>query len=421
MGETVTSQLENFDDNSKAVMNRLTAFHASILKNVRVEFNEEIQNVQSLRKKIDVFHSGTNQDFEDVRAIITKEVARLDALHHELAVDIEGLGHRQRKDHVHVAEDVQRLERDTQLTQEAQDQIVRRLEHFNKVLALTIESEKMGNALHIQEFVDRCAECWLGTPPDAKRKPPAAQTAQSLEKWSPSYENVRKDFADDDLVALVPVNMQTGLAKLGYLPGAICYGGKHFDRKGFLLLHHQMLTKARQFLERPQAQLALPHPHRKRHHHHRHSAHPNDESSDAAKISLQPSANGGQGGSEAPAPLKNSGQGAVAEDLQPGSQSKALASAACSDGFQRAACSDGFQRPGSQHQPQAMGSKGSMSGALGQTSPRHHSAPESPRTSPRKLPELGSSGGQDRVMASTAGLQTKKVDLSLRPKALTTR
>merc|ERR1711862_1056953 len=134
-----------------------------------------------------------------------------------------------------------------------------------------------------------------------------------------------------------------GLAKLGYRPGPIAFASSQFDRKGFLLMHHHMLSKAKLFLDRGPAQLPIA----------RHmipvgEAEVTDDFHNPT-VAAKPHAKGGQGGGRVPAPSKNDGD-------KPASGSPRHTQVSSPP----LANSNGFA--------QALDSKGSMLGPRGQTS-----------------------------------------------------
>jgi hypothetical protein len=318
-----------------------------------------------------MFERDQKEACEQVAHSLDQEIARVDALHKEIVKDIGEVDARRKKDRIHTDRDLQRVERDAQAAHETSEYASSSLEYLTKVLALVLEGEKMANALHIQEFADRCGECWLASPADAKRKPPATHTAQSLEKLKPNYEHLGRGMASEDMMSLVPIDAKRGLAKLEYQPGAISYGGSQFDRKGFLLLHHRMLTKARSFLDRGPGQFTSQ-PVADLRDVSRAPQYADDEAEppEESKITMQPGANGGRGGTELSAlPKSGSCIDEVSEDREP-EYLKATGSAGHSGGG--SGSNDVGQRPGSRHQPGARGS----------------SAGDPSRSQPLRLPDI---------------------------------
>lgn len=363
--KSVNIQLNDYDQSNKSVMNKLTAYHASVLKSVRTEFVEEIQASKQLREEIGKFEDATATMCRDIHGMIEKEVSRVDALYKELVTDIEDVGKRVNKERLHLNSGLQRVERDAQSAQQVSESNASSMEHIARVLALVLESERMSSALHVQEFADRCTECWLGVPSDAKkRKPPQPYTAQNLDKLSPNFENVSRSFAGDDMTSVVPIDPKIGLAKLEYLPGAITYGGSHYERKGFLQMHHRMLQKAKGFLDRgPEnlgpAHLSQPHsnvsPRPSNVSHFIASASAGYPDKPAAPspdvvVVAQPSARGGESGTELPLGPPKIGGDEVGALEDPKFQALRRQ--------QSTGASFGGQRPGSRHQPQAVGSRG---------------------------------------------------------------
>jgi len=434
LAASVDKRWAQYIKESQSLMNKLTAHHASTLKNVKADVCEEIVASRALRQEIGQREGVTNEFCKTVASSLGVTMSRIDALHRELTTDISETSDRGKKDRVYLDQNLQRMERDAQTVQEVSESACVKLEHLSKVLALVLEGEKMAGALHLQEFVDRCSECWLAAPSDAKRKPPVSHTARSLEKLKPNYETLGRGFAGEDMTSLVPLDGKNGLAKLEYLPGRINYGGTEFDRRGFLLMHHQMLTKARSFLDHGFGQIRVPPPNV----HASRPAHADDD--EAVQITLQPGAKGGQsasGPAERPTGLPNSG---VLSDAPKELKPKHIACGTSGTGAV-AQGSSGAQRPGSRTQPQAMGSSGTKFFPLSQPGPNFVLPPPLAQA-PLKLPNIHDRGMDaegarsiymsDRLPVQSMGLlqlgavqspqsKAKPSQFARRPKALTAR
>jgi len=428
---SVDARLAGYDDSNKLVMNKLTAYHASVLKSVRTEFIEEIQASRNLREEIGRFESDTTETCDNIKRTIQEETAKRDSMLKEMTMDIAHIELRSKKDRAHLDRDLARVEQETQFAQEISESAFSGIDYLRKVLELALEGEKMSSSLQIQDFADRLGECWLGTPSDSKRKPATTQTAHSLEKLQPHYENSgieRRDFAAESMASLVPLDGMRGLAKLEYLPGAISYEGRQFDRRHFLLHHHRMVSKAKAYLDdfkkHRYAHRGQGSPRRSRS---KESAqksprklsnanHPPLEDDgtdhpDASKITLQPSAKGGLGGntmSGLPKGGSSGSDGSITEEVLV-EQLKAMSG------------SGGFgQRPGSRHQPQAGGSKG-FEGfqRIPEAQPSPHAAGLPDDHTSLTLPSIqaGSTiaGDASKVRVGSAQVRQKPVDSALQP------
>mmetsp|Transcript_100204 Transcript_100204/g.188850 ORF Transcript_100204/g.188850 Transcript_100204/m.188850 type:complete len:701 (+) Transcript_100204:129-2231(+) len=347
MKTSVNDRLTSFAEDNNDCMNKLTAYHASILRNVRIEFAEEIGLSRQLREEICKFESQTKDLCEQVNQALADEIARVDALHRELVMDVDDVNQRRKKDRVFLEGAVRSVASEVLTTQECADSLSCGVEHLSKVMGLVLEGERVANALQIQDFADRRAERWLGPPADLQQKAQPTCTAASLEK----LDRGRDRSNPEELAIMVPVEPRVGLAKLQYKPGPVSVGSRVYDRQDVLLLHSRLLEKAKSALERgPEFK---PPPRDK-------PLEP--EASSASIVAMQPGANGGMGGSDIQVPLKIDGKsGEGFGDLEDPKLSAELP---------RNSTASSGQRPGSQHQPQAMGSRsGPLTAPLGPTHP----------------------------------------------------
>merc|ERR1712048_1212765 len=76
---------DNFNDDA----NKLTAHHASVMKDIRRDYTEEIAGAKRLRDEITAFQMSTDHLCREINDGLQSESRRIDALHRELVLDIE--------------------------------------------------------------------------------------------------------------------------------------------------------------------------------------------------------------------------------------------------------------------------------------------------------------------------------------------
>jgi len=227
------------------------------------------------------------------------------------------------------------------------------------VTGFILEGERITNAIHIQDYADRSAERWLTVPEHLPRRPQPAHTVETLDQ-------VRKPRMDDAMGAI------RNAMSVGYISGPIAYGGTAYERKDVLMLQNKLLQKAHAaFVKGPPLKEAkskpILRPRRFVSAEHATSAESVEligglSNSLSHQSSLdflpQPGANGVDVCSHECGRSQTTGKkfGSDGEDCDLKCVSPDL------KGRLR-------QRPGSQEQPHAMGSRGTMHGGLGETSP----------------------------------------------------
>jgi len=233
------------------------------------------------------------------------------------------------------------------------------VEFVSRILGLVLEGNRVTSAMLVQDYSDRQGERWLSLPEELSRRPEQPQLAHNLLKKQGSSGNALT-FEKGSGDSLVPIDWRKGLARGSYLPGQVAYQGLVYERRDMLALHHKLLDKAHAaFVKGPQE----------------------DASNSAApppNISAQPGANGGKPGSAGFAhnlDLSVRGHEASREHLLLASgEDKSREDAKLSSSMRKGPPSPTgatrlMQRPGSQGQPQAKGSRGTMWGPLGETEP----------------------------------------------------
>merc|ERR1719221_432677 len=77
--------------------------------------------------------------------------------------------------------DIKSVRDDFSATQESSEQVRTKIEYLSWIVGLVLGSERVANAVYVQDFTDRGAERWLTLPTDAEvRRPQAPMTAEAL-------------------------------------------------------------------------------------------------------------------------------------------------------------------------------------------------------------------------------------------------
>lgn len=352
-------KLSDISEEFRESVNQLVAHHASLMKGVRVDFQHELAAAKSIRDEVTNLETKTHRYCQDIAHDLLNETKRLDSIHVQLTQELDDAKKHRKRERQGNETGFREVKRDMAIQQEVVSSFHGSLAYLSRVLGLVLEGERVTSALHVQDFVDRLGERWLGRPEDSDRRAQAAHTADMLEKMPRRFPGDTDCISGNpSMFKLVPLDPRQGLAKLGYVPGRISYGGSHYDRQDMLLLHSKLLQKAQTAFERgPPKDPALG---------------PIKELASFMSTG-QPSAIGGTGGSTRilGRPKKTFGDGSGADDF-----SEDPKSTAASTGTRQLSTHGSRQRPGSQGhrpgstgQPQGTGSRGAMFGSLGDTEP----------------------------------------------------
>jgi len=301
------------------------------MKDIRRDYAEEIDANKTMREEIVNFQRNTDEFCHEISASLKSESRRIDAIHREILQDMDEIQKRRKKDRTGIELELKDTRRQIALEREVSQEVRINVEYLSRIIGLVLEGERLTSAMLVQDFADRSAEKWLSLPVELGRRPQMPQIAESLDQQR------HREGWNRQRPELVPIDPRKGLVKSEYLPGQVSYQGVVYERKDFLLLQHKLLQKAHGALVKGPL---------------------GDDDSNVATVSGQPGASGGIAVGQVPV---NSIHTKVEEEDE---KSKSKPS---SPGFRRGGGSR--QRPGSQGQPQAMGSRGTMSGPLGETTP----------------------------------------------------
>jgi len=396
--------------------NYLASHHASLMKNIRTDYATEINSIKEMRTAISKTLTISDKTCKELEVKLDSESRRIDAIAKELAQDMDELIARRKKDRVDIEADHHQLRLDFGAEKENLTSTRNSVDFLSKVCGLMIEGSRVGCALQIQDFADRSQERWVTMPNEKAAAPAQPFKASELEKQRQKKEDI--GFRDSQELL---TDVRKGLARGGYQPGQIPFSGRNFDRRDLLILQNRLLHKAQQaYAHGPE--------------------HPVPESNSAitqsasrtasmqpksgsfatkgisdkiqpgdVEVAMQPSANGGIsaeplslsakkypiGGvkdidSESPKPPQPASHspGALTEQRarqRPGSQGQ----------------SGSRQRPGSQGQPQAVGSRGTASGPLGETEPPPG------YESPLRLPPISARGTEGAPKAAGSPIDSR--------------
>lgn len=410
---------EKFTENRLAIMkeeikqegNRLIGHHASLMKDIRNDYADEVAVFRKLRAEVSDFQINTDGFCREVAKMMEGESRRIDALHRELVADIDEIYKRRKKDRVTTDSEFKDVKKEIQSHQDVSHSISLSVEYLSRILALVLETCRMSNALGVQDFVDRCGEQWLSVTSDLGKgsEPPISPEELLVEQQKHPLRF--RDSTWQTSCDLVPIDWRKGLATGEYLPGKVNYCGSLFERRDLLMLHYKMLTKAHAAFQQGPQQRETNSTYG--------ATAPGATSPAEVSISAQPSGNGSASAGRGRSPRRSGKSfGAVDEDSEDPKPSPSK--------LDRGSHGSGRQRPGSQGQPQAMGSRGTAFGHLGETEPsagRSSHVAATGRPSPGaptlRLPSIHGDGPHD--LGAGGAHNAEATSRVLNPKALTAR
>lgn len=354
----VEKKLREMNDEFKLSVNQLVAHHASLMKDIKLDFNLELTALKNIRADVTNFEGNMRSYCQDIANDVIAGSKRVDSIQKNIAQELDEIRKRHKRNCQGHDFELKEMRREISANLDQVSCFEKSLAYHSHILGLVLESERVTNALHVQDYADRLAEHWLGPPTDLGRRAQPAYTAEMLERLPRHEMDGGRCSGNPAMHKLVPVDAFKGLARLEYVPGSVQIGGCQYDRRDVLLLHHKLLQKAHAAFQ---------------------IGPPREVDTFTVGLDLaprQPAANGGIASSTpSRVPVSRSkkmvGDGFGYDDFSEDPKSTAASTTTGTFRGSTASHRPGSQgqRPGSQGQPQAMGSRGTMFGSLGETEP----------------------------------------------------
>lgn len=211
---------------AKLAANRMAAFTASLMKDARSGFNDEVKSFLQTQRDVQSFMS-TTQAFVDglehnVKSIALQVDANLRELHH----DLDTLEAKRRRDKQLLEDSFTAVRGRMEAAVDASTATLKGLEHVSNVVGMSLQSERMSVALDVQDFVDRKDTPYVGL-----------RGEKACHRGARSTELRRKEGLDPNV-----------LTRLVYAPSPISFQGTAFDRSQLLALRERLVNVAQDVL-----------------------------------------------------------------------------------------------------------------------------------------------------------------------------
>jgi len=230
-------QVAKLKEDLRRESNGLVAHHATLMGDLRREYEEEFDRIRSLRKDVQEFKTMMSSFCQKTNETVMSESARMDALQREVLQDLEDIQQKLKKDRLAWEIELRGTRKDIEKDSGLVLNVNVKIEFVSRLIGLLIEGQRMSSALFVQDFADRGAEKWFTIPSALKRRAePAANAEEVLDKCN------LKNYALTH--QLVTIDTRKGLVCGEYLPGNVCYDGMVYGRRDLLLLCHKLLEKA---------------------------------------------------------------------------------------------------------------------------------------------------------------------------------
>lgn len=180
VGNVVNDVREHFRTASQTV----AAHNATFVREVREQYQEELQNAARTRNEVQEFMAQTTKNINSLDAHVAAVAAKADALATEAREEVEELNKRRKRDKASYDIELKALKKRLGGVFDNSDVVLRGLEHIYSVMSMMLESDMMQCSAEMQDTVDRKKIALMGVnEPRSSEKagyPPRAQTPDSV-------------------------------------------------------------------------------------------------------------------------------------------------------------------------------------------------------------------------------------------------
>mmetsp|Transcript_84488 Transcript_84488/g.219993 ORF Transcript_84488/g.219993 Transcript_84488/m.219993 type:complete len:598 (-) Transcript_84488:25-1818(-) len=208
---------------SKMAANRMAAFTASLMKDVRSSVEHEVQSLKSMHSDMEKFVVQSQASVDSLEQSVKGIADQVSASLKEVHVDLESMETRRRRDKQALQDNIQSVQSRLGSALEAAEGTLRGLEHISSVVSMALQGERMSVAMDVQDFVDRKTTPYVGI----------RETARATKSW----EARNKEGLDP-----------TMLGRLMYEPKQVSFQGSNFERSQLCALREKVIHSAQEML-----------------------------------------------------------------------------------------------------------------------------------------------------------------------------
>eukprot|EP00746_Dinoflagellata_sp_MGD_P167804 gnl/MRDRNA2_/MRDRNA2_98725_c0_seq1.p1 gnl/MRDRNA2_/MRDRNA2_98725_c0~~gnl/MRDRNA2_/MRDRNA2_98725_c0_seq1.p1 ORF type:complete len:601 (+),score=156.07 gnl/MRDRNA2_/MRDRNA2_98725_c0_seq1:117-1919(+) len=232
-------------DQLRDASNLMAAHSASLLKEVRGSFKEELGHSQRLRTDVMTFMRDTQAAIVELRRNLETTSSQTEAVAKEVRIDLEEVNSKRKIDKLSLEAELKAFRQRIGGAFEHSEALLRGLEHIAGVVSVALQSERISAALDFQDFTDRKKESLVICRNDNK-------STDELFSQTTKDQSGRKGSKFQGMQLEVDL---TQLTKCEYNPGTIGYQGNVYDRQDIMMIREQLIHKAQEALQTGPKQL----------------------------------------------------------------------------------------------------------------------------------------------------------------------
>lgn len=256
VGEVVNDVREHFRTASETV----ASHNASFVKQVREEYQAELERSSELREEVKSFMLRASQSVESLELRVDEVGSKANALAAEAREELEELNRRRKRDKTSAENELKGLKKRLGGVFDNSDAVLRGIEHIYSVLEPVLESELMQCALEKQDAIDRDRISLMGvkddeltlarsthTQPQQPRPECRVRTASGGTKPRENAQGAQKPVVRVDN-RCVSCSGQAPLVLAAFKMACLHYAPSAVDHRGQVVERHELLERREHLL-----------------------------------------------------------------------------------------------------------------------------------------------------------------------------
>jgi len=256
VGEVVNDVREHFRTASETV----ASHNASFVKQVREEYQAELERSSELREEVKTFMLRASQSVESLELRVDEVGSKANALAAEAREELEELNRRRKRDKTSAENELKGLKKRLGGVFDNSDAVLRGIEHIYSVLEPVLESELMQCALEKQDAIDRDRISLMGvkddeltlarsthTQPQQPRPECRVRTPSGGSKPRENAQGAQKPVVRVDN-RCVSCSGQAPLVLAAFKMACLHYAPSAVDHRGQVVERHELLERREHLL-----------------------------------------------------------------------------------------------------------------------------------------------------------------------------
>mmetsp|Transcript_36331 Transcript_36331/g.66011 ORF Transcript_36331/g.66011 Transcript_36331/m.66011 type:complete len:603 (+) Transcript_36331:2-1810(+) len=166
MRQTVGNVVNDVREHFRTASQTISAHNATFITEVRQQYQDELQRAAKLRDEVQDFMGQVERNIEDQDKRVAETAAKASSLAAESLEGVEELNRRRKRDKTSAENELKALKKRLGGVFDNSDAVKRGIQHLQQVLQMMLEAGFIGNALEMQDTIDKKRIALMGVKDD---------------------------------------------------------------------------------------------------------------------------------------------------------------------------------------------------------------------------------------------------------------